>query len=70
MHSIVGSADGGVMLSEAEYAAFRARAIEARKNRIYVCWRNMSTGMDCKNIGPESKYARMSAHLMPSLARL
>lgn len=55
--SIVGASDGGVLLSEAEYAAFKARAIEARKNRIYVCWRQLESQMDCKNIGPESKCA-------------
>jgi hypothetical protein len=52
---IVGNADGGKLLSEAEFAAFKARAIEARKNRIYVCWRNINSDIDCKNIGPESK---------------
>ena len=54
-NAIVGNADGGVMMSEAEYAAFKARMIEARKNRLYVCWRDTETGIDCKNIGPQSK---------------
>eukprot|EP00753_Platysulcus_tardus_P020572 PLAT8233.1.p1 GENE.PLAT8233.1~~PLAT8233.1.p1 ORF type:complete len:471 (+),score=103.19 PLAT8233.1:37-1449(+) len=52
--SIVGDADGGELLSEEEYAAFRARALEARKNRLYVSWRNSDT-VDCKLIGPSSR---------------
>jgi len=52
--SIVGDADDGVLLSEAEYEKFKQKAIEARKHRIYVSWRN-SVGIDCKLIGPASK---------------
>ena len=52
---IVGEDDGGKLLSEEEYAKYRERAIIARKNRIYVNYRCMSTGMDCKVIGPQSK---------------
>jgi hypothetical protein len=50
----VGDADGGVLLSEAEYEEFRKKAIVARQHRIYVAWRNTRTGMDCRLIGPQS----------------
>eukprot|EP00959_Pyramimonas_sp_CCMP1952_P037357 781541-Pyramimonas_sp.AAC.2 len=52
---IVGSADNGVMLSEEEYEAFKRKAIEMRKDRLYVTWRCMSNGIDCKSVGPSSK---------------
>jgi hypothetical protein len=51
---IVGDADGGKMFTEEEYAQFKANAILARANRIYVSWRNMQTGMDCRMVGPTS----------------
>ena len=38
---IVGTDDGGRMMSEAEFEAYKARVREARKNRLYVNWRNM-----------------------------
>ena len=40
-------------MSEAEFEAYKAKVREARKNRLYVTWRN-SDGVDCKNIGPAS----------------
>ncbi|KAK3248658.1 hypothetical protein CYMTET_41883 [Cymbomonas tetramitiformis] len=52
---IVGHADNGQLLSEEEYAAFRAKAAVERANRIYVSWRCDDTGMDCKMIGPKTK---------------
>ena len=52
---IVGDADGGRLLSDAEFAAFRARAIELRADRLYITWRCRETGMDCKNAGPSTK---------------
>ena len=51
---IVGGADNGKMMSEAEFAAYKEKVREARKNRLYVNWRNMETGADCKAIGPAS----------------
>lgn len=51
---IVGDADGGKLFTPEEYEAFKANAIAHRANRIYVCWRNMQTGMDCRSIGPSS----------------
>ena len=42
-------------MSEAEFEAYKARVREARKNRLYVHWRNMETGADCKAIGPASQ---------------
>ena len=51
--AIVGNADGGKMMSEKEYEEFKNNVREARKNRLYVNWRN-EKGMDCKTIGPSS----------------
>ena len=34
--SIVGDADGGTLFTDEEYEKFKAKAIEARKKRIYV----------------------------------
>lgn len=51
---IVGNADGGQMMSEEEFEAYKAQVREARKNRLYVTWRN-ADGVDCKNIGPASQ---------------
>lgn len=44
------------LMSESEYAAFKAKAIAARSpaHRIYVVWRNRTTLVDCRNIGPSS----------------
>lgn len=52
---IVGNADGGVMMSEAEFEAYKNKVREARKHRLYTNWRNMETGNDCKSIGPASQ---------------
>ena len=43
------------MMSEAEFEAYKASVREKRKNRLYVHWRNMKTGVDCKAIGPSSQ---------------
>jgi hypothetical protein len=51
---IVGDADGGKLFSPEEYEEFKANAIAHRANRIYVVWRNMQTGMDCRSVGPSS----------------
>ena len=50
---IVGNADGGKMLSEKEFEEFKQNVKEARKNRLYVKYRN-ADGVDCKSIGPAS----------------
>jgi hypothetical protein len=49
---IVGNADGGKMMSDAEFEAYKKKVREARKNRLYVHWRNLETGADCKSVGP------------------
>jgi hypothetical protein len=38
--SIVGNADGGKMMSEREFEEFKKNVREARKNRLYVNFRN------------------------------
>ena len=53
--NIVGNADGGKMMNEKEFEEFKSNVREARKNRLYVFWRNMETGMDCKAMGPQSQ---------------
>ena len=50
---IVGNADGGKMMSEKEFEEFKESVREARKNRLYVKYRN-ADGVDCKSIGPAS----------------
>ena len=51
--SIVGNADGGKMMNEKEFEEFKNNVRDARKNRLYVSWRNVK-GQDCKTIGPSS----------------
>ena len=51
---IVGNADGGKMMNEKEFEEFKESVREARKNRLYVKYRN-SDGVDCKSIGPASQ---------------
>ena len=53
--NIVGNDDGGKMMSEAEFEAYKNKVREARKNRLYTNWRTMETGADCKAIGPASQ---------------
>lgn len=50
---IVGVDDGGKMMSEKEFEAYKKKVAEARKNHLYVYWVN-TKGVDCKAIGPES----------------
>ena len=42
------------MMNEEEFAAFKKEVKDARKNRLYVKWRN-ANGQDCKTIGPASQ---------------
>eukprot|EP00747_Dinoflagellata_sp_TGD_P184938 gnl/TRDRNA2_/TRDRNA2_41066_c0_seq1.p1 gnl/TRDRNA2_/TRDRNA2_41066_c0~~gnl/TRDRNA2_/TRDRNA2_41066_c0_seq1.p1 ORF type:complete len:413 (+),score=71.32 gnl/TRDRNA2_/TRDRNA2_41066_c0_seq1:61-1299(+) len=51
---LVGRLDGGTPLSEAAYQELRARAADQTR-RLYVNWRNIRTGLDCKAIGPQSQ---------------
>ena len=51
---IVGNDDRGQAMSEIEFEAYKAKVKDARKNRLYVHWRNTETGADCKTIGPAS----------------
>lgn len=53
IYSIVGNADGGKMMSEKEFEEFKNNVREARKNRLYVSFRN-TEGTDCRTIGPAS----------------
>ena len=39
-NNIVGNADGGKTMNEQEYEEFKQNIREARKNRLYVTWRN------------------------------
>ena len=51
--NIVGTDDGGKLMSEKEFEAYKLKVADARKNHLYVYWVN-SKGNDCKAIGPES----------------
>lgn len=51
--NIVGDDDGGKMMSEEEFEAYKAKVREARMNHLYVYWVN-AKGFECKAIGPES----------------
>ncbi|OMJ67606.1 hypothetical protein SteCoe_35188 [Stentor coeruleus] len=52
--NIVGGADGGKLLSPAEYEEFKKQVSAQRANRLFVYWTN-SQGLECKTIGPFSK---------------
>lgn len=51
--NIVGVDDGGKVMSEKEFEAYKKKVAEARKNHLYVYWVNPKN-FDCKAIGPES----------------
>jgi Protein FAM221A/B len=51
--NIVGDDDGGKLMSEEEFEAYKKKVAEARKNHLYVYWIN-AKGFECKAIGPES----------------
>ncbi|CAD5125147.1 DgyrCDS13390 [Dimorphilus gyrociliatus] len=54
-HRIVRDDDGGTPFSEADFERYKRRVGPMRiKNRIYLSWAN-SKGMECKQIGPETK---------------
>jgi hypothetical protein len=50
---IVGEDDGGKLMSDQEFEAYKKKVAEARKNHLYVFWVNPK-GFECKAIGPES----------------
>lgn len=51
---IVGDDDGGVMFTPEEYEAYKKKVLPQRmNNRLFTSWTN-STGMDCKQVGPET----------------
>mmetsp|Transcript_921 Transcript_921/g.1650 ORF Transcript_921/g.1650 Transcript_921/m.1650 type:complete len:251 (+) Transcript_921:12-764(+) len=52
--NIVGNADNGKIMNEREFEEFKTQVREARKNRLYVHYRNQE-GTDCKTIGPASQ---------------
>ena len=52
---IVGEADGGTALPEAQYRKLEKRCLEAAKDRLFCTWRNIQTGMDCVNVGPMTR---------------
>ena len=52
---IVGEADGGNPLPEAQYRKLEKRCLEAAKDRLFCTWRNSQTGMDCVNVGPMTR---------------
>jgi hypothetical protein len=41
------------MMSDKEFEEFKNNVRDARKNRLYVSWRNVE-GQDCRTIGPSS----------------
>ncbi len=45
--NLVGDHEGGQMMNEQEYEAFKKRLIEKSKHRLYCSWRN-NRGMECK----------------------
>lgn len=51
---IVGQDDGGNPMSEKQFEEYKKNVRSARRNRLYVHWRNPE-GTDCKTIGPSSQ---------------
>jgi len=51
--NIVGDDDGGKLMTDKEFEAYKKKVAESRKNHLYVYWVNIK-GYDCKAIGPES----------------
>ena len=52
-YAIVGDDDGGKMMSDAEFEAYKKKVAGARANHLYVYYVN-SVGNECKAIGPSS----------------
>ena len=53
---LVGESDGGAALPQREFDSLKRKAHEVLESgRLFVTWRNLSTGMDCVNVGPHSR---------------
>jgi hypothetical protein len=52
-YNIVGDDDGGKMMSDAEFEAYKKKVAYARANHLYVYYVN-AKGNECKAIGPSS----------------
>ena len=52
-YNIVGDDDGGKMMTEKEFEAYKKKVAYARANHLYVFYAN-SRGEECKSIGPSS----------------
>ena len=52
-YNIVGDDDGGKMMTDAEFEAYKKKVAGARANHLYVFYVN-SRGDECKAIGPSS----------------
>lgn len=52
-YAIVGDDDGGKMMTDAEFEAYKKKVAGARANHLYVFFVN-SKGLECKAIGPSS----------------
>ena len=52
-YAIVGDDDGGKMMTDAEFEAYKKKVAGARANHLYVFYTN-SKGEECKAIGPSS----------------
>ncbi|KAH8066994.1 hypothetical protein JL720_12503 [Aureococcus anophagefferens] len=53
---LVGESDGGAALPQSEFDSLKRKAHEVLESgRLFVTWRNLSTGMDCVNVGPHSR---------------
>lgn len=52
-YNIVGDDDGGKMMTDAEFEAYKKKVAYARANHLYVYYVN-AKGTECKGIGPSS----------------
>ena len=52
-YAIVGDDDGGKMMTDAEFEAYKKKVADARRNHLYVFYTN-NKGEECKAIGPSS----------------
>lgn len=53
---LVGESDGGAALPQREFDALKRKAAQVLKTgRLFVSWRNLSTGMDCVMVGPHAR---------------
>ena len=52
---LVGESDGGTLLTEEQFTALKAKAQRAKQNKIHCLWKNLSSGAECYEIGPDSR---------------